>query len=162
MKVRLTGAQTSEPKSEEVCFTMKWDEEDTSSDFVSSLEDTRKVGTNKVVRINRSKPTLGDSEEFCYNTILDSSTEWAILGGPAWSLIKRFNCSLNMSAVDNTMSSVAMQLCDAVIAILDENGQSIWFPNGDNVLLEYDATKYKLFAKCHLQIPMEVKIIPIQ
>eukprot|EP00957_Ditylum_brightwellii_P137223 10462599-Ditylum_brightwellii.AAC.1 len=62
---------------------MNLDEEDTSSDSASSLEDNRKVRTNKMVRINRSKPTLGDSEEFCYNTILDSGTEWTILGGPS-------------------------------------------------------------------------------
>eukprot|EP00957_Ditylum_brightwellii_P154188 11733503-Ditylum_brightwellii.AAC.1 len=91
------------------------------------------------------------------------------------------------------MSRVAMQLCDAVTAILNGDGkvcllgvkrgvysltltndeavvnthfireagwqvvcvarrhggsQSIWFPNGDDVLLEHDATKYKLFIKC--------------
>eukprot|EP00957_Ditylum_brightwellii_P049714 3770147-Ditylum_brightwellii.AAC.1 len=55
IKVQLTGNQTSEPKSEEVHLIMKSDEEDTSSDSASSLEDTRKVGTNKVVRKNRSE-----------------------------------------------------------------------------------------------------------
>eukprot|EP00957_Ditylum_brightwellii_P209158 15360585-Ditylum_brightwellii.AAC.1 len=88
MKVRLTGAQTSEPKFEEVCLTMKLNDEDTSSNSASSLQDTRKVGTNKVVRINRSKPDSGLTDEFCYNTILDSNTEWTILGGPTWSIIK--------------------------------------------------------------------------
>eukprot|EP00957_Ditylum_brightwellii_P134028 10218875-Ditylum_brightwellii.AAC.1 len=61
---------------------MKLDDEDTLSDSASSLEDTRKVGT-KVVRINRSKPNLGGTDEFCYNTILDSGKEWIALGGPA-------------------------------------------------------------------------------
>eukprot|EP00957_Ditylum_brightwellii_P083159 6322955-Ditylum_brightwellii.AAC.1 len=75
MKVRLTGAQTGEPKSEEVCLNMKSDDEDTSSNSASSLEDTRKVGTNKVVRVNRFEPDSGDTDEFCYNTILDSGTE---------------------------------------------------------------------------------------
>eukprot|EP00957_Ditylum_brightwellii_P188162 14324729-Ditylum_brightwellii.AAC.1 len=83
MKVRLTGAQTSEPKSEEVRLTMKLDEDDTSSNSESSLGDTRKVGTNKVVRVNRSEPDSVDTDEFCYNTILDSGTEWTVLGGPA-------------------------------------------------------------------------------
>eukprot|EP00957_Ditylum_brightwellii_P120920 9222519-Ditylum_brightwellii.AAC.1 len=123
MKVRLTGAQTSETKSEEVCLIMKLDKEDTSSVSASSLEDTRKVRANKVVRINRSESNLGDSDEFFHNTILDSSTEWTILGGPAWSIIKKFKHSLNMSAVGNTMSVMAMQLCDAVTAILNGNGQ---------------------------------------
>eukprot|EP00957_Ditylum_brightwellii_P153231 11662834-Ditylum_brightwellii.AAC.1 len=123
MKVRLTDAQTGEPKSEEVCLTMKPDEDNTSSNSASSLEDTRKVGTNKVVRINRSEPDSGLTDEFCYNTFLDSGTEWTLLGGPAWSIIKRFKCLLNMSAVDDTMSGVAMQLCDAVTAILNGNGQ---------------------------------------
>eukprot|EP00957_Ditylum_brightwellii_P012346 932584-Ditylum_brightwellii.AAC.1 len=62
---------------------MKLDKKDISSDSASSLEDTRKIRTNKVVRINKSEPTLGNSEEFCYNTILDSGTEWNILGSPA-------------------------------------------------------------------------------
>eukprot|EP00957_Ditylum_brightwellii_P006254 474426-Ditylum_brightwellii.AAC.1 len=110
MKVRLTDAQTGEPKSEEVCLTMKLDDEDTLSNSASSLENTRKVRTNKVVRINRSESDSGDTDEFCYNTILGSGTEWTVLGGPAWSIIKRFNCLLNMSAVDDTMSGVAMQL----------------------------------------------------
>eukprot|EP00957_Ditylum_brightwellii_P143255 10914411-Ditylum_brightwellii.AAC.1 len=76
MKVRLTGAQTGEPKSEGVFLTMKSNDEDTLSNSASILEDTRKVGTNKVVRINRSEPDSDDTDEFCYNTILDSGTEW--------------------------------------------------------------------------------------
>eukprot|EP00957_Ditylum_brightwellii_P141863 10808175-Ditylum_brightwellii.AAC.1 len=40
--------------------------------------------------------------------------------------------------------------------------QNIWFPNGDDVLLGYNATKYKLFIKCCHQTPMEVMTIPIQ
>eukprot|EP00957_Ditylum_brightwellii_P009377 709099-Ditylum_brightwellii.AAC.1 len=162
---------------------MKLDEEYTSSDSASSLEDTRKVGTNRVVRKNRSEPTLDDSNEFCHNTILDSGAEKTILGGPAWSIIKRSNHLLNMSAVDNTMSGVAMQLSvkrevysltltddEAVINtyFIQEAGwqvdcvakchgrsQSIWFPNGDDVPLEYSATKCKLFAKCCHPTPME-------
>eukprot|EP00957_Ditylum_brightwellii_P100837 7685370-Ditylum_brightwellii.AAC.1 len=105
------------------------------------------------------------------------------------------------------MSRVAMQLCDAVTAILNRDGQvrllgvkrgvysptltndeavvnthliretgwqadcvarqhdgsqSIWFPNGDDVPLDYDAMKYKLFIKCCNPTPKEVKTIPIQ
>eukprot|EP00957_Ditylum_brightwellii_P128876 9830956-Ditylum_brightwellii.AAC.1 len=123
MKVRHTGAQISEPKSEKVCLTMKSDYEDNLLESASGLEDTKKVGANKVVRTNRSKPNLGGTDEFCYNTILDSSTEWTILGSPAYSITKQFNRSLNMSVVDDTMSGVAMQLCDAVTAILNGNGQ---------------------------------------
>eukprot|EP00957_Ditylum_brightwellii_P157713 12004285-Ditylum_brightwellii.AAC.1 len=112
-----------------------------------------------------------------------------------------------MSAVDDAMSGVAMQLCDAVTAILNGDGQvrllgvkrgvysstltndeevvnthfirearwqadcgarqhggsqSIWFPNGDDVPLKYDATKYKLFIKCCNPTPKKVKTIPIQ
>eukprot|EP00957_Ditylum_brightwellii_P030014 2271618-Ditylum_brightwellii.AAC.1 len=76
-----------------------------------------------MVRINRSDPTLGDSEEFCYNTNLDSGMEWTVLGSTAWSVIKRFNCALNMFTVGNIMSGVTMQLCDAITAILNGNGQ---------------------------------------
>eukprot|EP00957_Ditylum_brightwellii_P083492 6347141-Ditylum_brightwellii.AAC.1 len=67
---------------------MKSDDEDTLFDSASSLEDTRKVRTNKVVRTNRSKPNL-----------------------------------VSMSAKDDNMSGVAMQLCDAFTAILNGNGQ---------------------------------------
>eukprot|EP00957_Ditylum_brightwellii_P074205 5638147-Ditylum_brightwellii.AAC.1 len=89
---------------------MKLDDEDTLSDSASSLKDARKVGTNKLVRTNRSKPNLGVRDEFYCNTILDSGTKWTVLGSPAWSITKKFNRSLNMSAVDDTMSGVAMQL----------------------------------------------------
>eukprot|EP00957_Ditylum_brightwellii_P191126 14552745-Ditylum_brightwellii.AAC.1 len=102
---------------------MKLDDENTLSDSASSLEDTRKIGTNKVVRTNRSTPNLGGTDEFCYNTILDSGTEWTILGGSAWSITKQFELSLNMPAVDDTMSGVTMQLYDAVTVILNGNGQ---------------------------------------
>eukprot|EP00957_Ditylum_brightwellii_P103500 7886181-Ditylum_brightwellii.AAC.1 len=102
---------------------MKSDKENTLSKSESSLEDIKKVGDNKEVRINRSEPDLVDTDEFCYNTIFESDTEWTVFGGPAWSIIKRFNCLLNMSAVNNTMSGVAMQLCDAVTAILNGDGQ---------------------------------------
>eukprot|EP00957_Ditylum_brightwellii_P013778 1038389-Ditylum_brightwellii.AAC.1 len=39
--------------------------------------------------------------------------------------------------------------------------QSIWFSNGDNVPLEYDATKYKLYVKCHCPTPKEISTIPV-
>eukprot|EP00957_Ditylum_brightwellii_P004774 363868-Ditylum_brightwellii.AAC.1 len=43
-----------------------------------------------------------------------------------------------------------------------DRSQSIWFPNGDDIPFEYNATKYKLFLKCCHPMPMEVKTIPIQ
>eukprot|EP00957_Ditylum_brightwellii_P010427 788890-Ditylum_brightwellii.AAC.1 len=33
--------------------------------------------------------------------------------------------------------------------------QNIWFPNGDDVPLEYDAAKYKIFLKCCYPTPKE-------
>eukprot|EP00957_Ditylum_brightwellii_P211997 15366841-Ditylum_brightwellii.AAC.3 len=123
LKARLTSVQTGEPKSKEDCLTMKLDKDNTLSNSESSLKDTRKVGTNKAVRINTSEPDSVDTDEFCYNTILNSGTKWTILGRPAWSIINRFNHLLNMSAVDDMMSRVAMQLCGAVTAILNGDGQ---------------------------------------
>eukprot|EP00957_Ditylum_brightwellii_P156302 11896697-Ditylum_brightwellii.AAC.1 len=71
MKVRLRGAQTSELKSEETCLTMKLDEADALSDSASSLEDTKKVGTNKVVRTNRDTQQTVD---FCQKYPVNSNT----------------------------------------------------------------------------------------
>eukprot|EP00957_Ditylum_brightwellii_P111453 8500840-Ditylum_brightwellii.AAC.1 len=40
--------------------------------------------------------------------------------------------------------------------------QSICFPNGDDVPLEYDTTKYKLFIKCCNPTAKKVKTFPTQ
>eukprot|EP00957_Ditylum_brightwellii_P170251 12960491-Ditylum_brightwellii.AAC.1 len=66
-----------------------------------------------------------------------------------------------------------MKCCNAVITV--QNGwqvyevakhhggaQSVWFPNGDELPLEYDATKYKMFLQCQKPSPLEIKTILIQ
>eukprot|EP00957_Ditylum_brightwellii_P083127 6320266-Ditylum_brightwellii.AAC.1 len=40
--------------------------------------------------------------------------------------------------------------------------QSFWFPNRDEIPLEYDANKYKLYIKCKCPTARELKTIPIQ
>eukprot|EP00957_Ditylum_brightwellii_P045584 3456793-Ditylum_brightwellii.AAC.1 len=40
--------------------------------------------------------------------------------------------------------------------------QSIWFPNGDNIPLEYDANIYKLYVDCRCSSTKELKTIPFQ
>eukprot|EP00957_Ditylum_brightwellii_P033126 2511094-Ditylum_brightwellii.AAC.1 len=40
--------------------------------------------------------------------------------------------------------------------------QSVWFPNGDELPLEYDAIKYKMFLQSWKPSPLEIKTIPIQ
>eukprot|EP00957_Ditylum_brightwellii_P083128 6320266-Ditylum_brightwellii.AAC.2 len=61
--------------------------------------------------------------DFVHSTILDSGTEWTILGGSAWSIWKQYDQSLSMRAIDNTMTNVLMKCCDAVTAILNGAGQ---------------------------------------
>eukprot|EP00957_Ditylum_brightwellii_P145248 11062922-Ditylum_brightwellii.AAC.1 len=45
------------------------------------------------------------------------------MGGPAWSIIKKYSKSLSMLAVDRNMKVVSMNLCDGVTAVLNDNGQ---------------------------------------
>eukprot|EP00957_Ditylum_brightwellii_P067643 5134449-Ditylum_brightwellii.AAC.1 len=40
--------------------------------------------------------------------------------------------------------------------------QSFWFPNDDEIPIEYDANKYKLYIKCKCPTTRELKTIPIQ
>eukprot|EP00957_Ditylum_brightwellii_P184433 14047839-Ditylum_brightwellii.AAC.1 len=51
------------------------------------------------------------------STILDSGTKWSVVGGSAWSIIKKYGKSLSMSAVDGNMKAVSMNLCDGVTAV---------------------------------------------
>eukprot|EP00957_Ditylum_brightwellii_P128815 9826100-Ditylum_brightwellii.AAC.1 len=80
---------------------------------------------------------------------------------------KLYSRPLNMSAVDSNMSSIAMKTCDAAGWKLDYvtkwNGRSLrlWFPDGNKVPLEYDATKYKLFVMCRHPTAYELSTIPI-
>eukprot|EP00957_Ditylum_brightwellii_P145504 11079331-Ditylum_brightwellii.AAC.1 len=57
------------------------------------------------------------------STILDSGTKWPVISGPARSIVKKYNESLSMSAVDRTMKTVSMDLCDDVTAVLNNDKQ---------------------------------------
>ena len=58
-----------------------------------------------------------------YHTILDSGTEWTVVGSPAWDIQKTYSKMLNMPAVDNSMRGISMKCCDAVTAVQNGTGQ---------------------------------------
>eukprot|EP00557_Chaetoceros_sp_GSL56_P014026 CAMPEP_0176478512 /NCGR_PEP_ID=MMETSP0200_2-20121128/1227_1 /TAXON_ID=947934 /ORGANISM="Chaetoceros sp., Strain GSL56" /LENGTH=1865 /DNA_ID=CAMNT_0017874457 /DNA_START=317 /DNA_END=5915 /DNA_ORIENTATION=+ len=128
IKLRRTVPQPNEPSPEDVHILMKSDDDcngsdDSDADEPPLTEPARKgIKTNKVIRKSLSTLVCNDESAFPYATILDSGTEWSVVGGPAWSIIKKFKHSLNMAAVDADMNSVPMQLCDAVTALLDDEG----------------------------------------
>eukprot|EP00957_Ditylum_brightwellii_P076638 5825653-Ditylum_brightwellii.AAC.1 len=94
MKVRCAGPQSSETLSEDVCFLMKSDEEETSSESNLSENEKKKgnahmykkVNANKAIWTNRSITKDKKDHIFTQSTILGSGTEWTILGGLAWSI----------------------------------------------------------------------------
>lgn len=100
------------------------DSDDTDAEDIAPKQPVLKgVKTNKVIRKGVPINFHDDETELPFATILDTGTEWSVVGGPAWSIIKKFKRSLNMAAVDADMNSVPMQLCDAVTAIIDDDGQ---------------------------------------
>eukprot|EP00957_Ditylum_brightwellii_P083459 6344327-Ditylum_brightwellii.AAC.1 len=52
-----------------------------------------------------------------HHTILDSGTEWTVVGGPAWDIQKTYSKMLNMSAVDDNMRGVSMKCCNDVTTV---------------------------------------------
>jgi len=128
IKLRHTVPQPDAPSTEDVHILMKSDDDCNSSDdsdadiAITNQSVSKGIKTNKVIR--KGVPSIVGHDEiaFPFATILDSGTEWSVIGGPAWSVIKHFKQSLNMAAVDADMSSVPMQLCDAVTATLDDEG----------------------------------------
>ena len=131
LKIRSTVSQSDIPSSEDVHMVMKSDDDySQDSDTSNSITPTPKVtkiGTNKVIRHNVSYFPNHDNVAFPFATILDTGTEWSVVGGPAWTIIKQYSRSLNMAAVDTDMNSVPMKLCDSVTAILNDEGQVALF-----------------------------------
>ena len=133
MKIQHTMDQNGDATLKDVRLSMKSDEDVYTSDSSSLHEEVeqksskgkRKKGqnvkTNKIVRANRPEITRGEGD-MCYNTILDSGTEWNVVGGPAWEVQKTYSKSLNMSAVDDSMQGVNMHCCDAVTAVKNTKG----------------------------------------
>eukprot|EP00957_Ditylum_brightwellii_P210199 15364664-Ditylum_brightwellii.AAC.2 len=124
MKIRHIGTQVDALSSEDVCLSMKLDDESlsTASYLSDAAKQTNKKSSrnkrkkaktrarmNKVICSNRPGEASSSSTGFDYHTILDSGTEWTILGGPAWSVVKTYDKKLSMSAVDSAMSDVSMQ-----------------------------------------------------
>jgi len=83
----------------------------------------KKVAVYKKVRKVRSTANGTPIDEFKYQTILDTGTEWTVVGGPGWIVTQVIKRSLSMSAVDEHMGDVRMKLCDAVTAVADESGK---------------------------------------
>eukprot|EP00957_Ditylum_brightwellii_P167702 12766902-Ditylum_brightwellii.AAC.1 len=82
----------------------------------------KKVNTNKVVRTGQQKQVHFEGS-FTESTILDSETEWSVIGSSAWSIVKKYIESLSIAAVDGIMKAVSMNLCDNVTAELNSNEQ---------------------------------------
>ena len=82
----------------------------------------KKSGANKIVRRNKDNST--NKNNFSYSTILDSGTEWTVIGGPAWLPVKIYSKSMTMSAIDGGMDTVEMRLCDAVTAVRSQKGET--------------------------------------
>ena len=114
-KICRTVSQTVDPTAEDVQLLMKSDD-DYSVSSGEGDTGTTKVGTNKLIRKNTKSSDL-DANGFNGLVILDSGTEWTVVGGPFWKIIKCYVTSLNMVAVDRDMKSLPMQLCDAVTAV---------------------------------------------
>jgi hypothetical protein len=105
-----------------------YSDSDTSIDNNSKpVKKVTKIGTNKVIRYGVPSFCSHDDVTFPFVTILDTGTEWSVVGGPAWSIMKQYSQSLNMAAVDADMQSVPMKLCDSVTVVLNNEGQVALF-----------------------------------
>eukprot|EP00957_Ditylum_brightwellii_P010174 768845-Ditylum_brightwellii.AAC.1 len=154
MKLQCTGAQAGDSTSEE-----------------------RKANTNNVVRANKLV-TKENGTLFCFRTILNSGTDWIIVGKPDWSVCKTFQDKLTISAVDGKgIYSPDLTKDEAVVnnhlcceagwqldCVAKHHGglHSIWFPNADTIPLEYDTIKYKMYLPCCCPTQKELATIPIQ
>ena len=134
LNLRHTVAQTDAPSAEDIHIVMKSDDDYSSTSETSAgdektvkFDHTTKVKTNKVVRKGVPSIINHDDIAFPFATILDTGTEWSVVGGPAWSVIKQYKQSLNMAAVDTDMQSVPMKLCDSVTAVLNSEGNVALF-----------------------------------
>ena len=121
-KIRRTDVQLSKTTSEDVRFLMKSDDEDDYDDEENSSTtndvqgNNRKVAATKIIQKSAPEQHAHDMN-FKFQTILDSGTEWTVVGGPAWSISQIHSRSLNIAAVDSQMPTVKTSLCDAVTAV---------------------------------------------
>ena len=125
---RAVTSEIAKTTSEEVQFLMKSDDDDSEEDECQSESTSqlskkdRKIATTKIIR--KSAPSYSRTDkEFKFQTILDSGTEWTVIGGPAWTISCIHKRSLNIAAVDSQMPTVKTLLCDAITAVKSENGK---------------------------------------
>ena len=99
---------------------------DSEEDLLDSrpVDNAKKIAVHKIVWKLNPAANNQSSDKFKYTTILDTGTEWTIVGGPGWLVTQIVNRTLNMSAVDQHMGDVRMNLCDAVTAVADESGNT--------------------------------------
>eukprot|EP00957_Ditylum_brightwellii_P191016 14544382-Ditylum_brightwellii.AAC.1 len=102
---------------------MKLDAEINNKQSFNDLVGSRNSKVNKVVYSSKPQDSTKKDELFPFSTILDLGMEWTIISGPAWSTVKKYNNSLSMYAVYNAMSAAIMNLCDAVMAIQNDDVQ---------------------------------------
>ena len=61
--------------------------------------------------------------EFKSQIILDSRTEWTVIGEPAWSILQIHSRSLNIAVVNHQIQTVKTSLCDIATAVISDDGQ---------------------------------------
>ena len=127
LKVRRTNSQVGKTKTEEVRLLMRSDSESESDsedlgDTNLPVKNQKKVAANRVVRKAVSSVASSPSNDFKYQTILDTGTEWSVVGGPAWTITSTHLRSMKISAVDGQMEHVKLSMCDAVSAVTDGDG----------------------------------------
>lgn len=92
-------------------------EEEEELPNISIEEENKKCNVTKVVRkLDR---------ETQMHTIVDSGTEWTIVGGPAWTIVKDRQRRLKINGADADMQAVSIPLYDSVTAVTCTNGSTV-------------------------------------
>lgn len=128
MNVCRSTSQSGISTTDEARLLMRSESDDELPDIFAEepVDDEKQRGVgvraNKVIRAQHIDSTdTAISVQFPHQTILDTGTEWSIIGGPAWA-VTMHSGSLKISAVDQQMSPMTMRHCDAITAISDSNG----------------------------------------
>ena len=101
---RGTDAQISKTTSEDVRLLIMSDDSDSDVDDDSleskPVDELKKVAVYKKVRKVCSTANGTPIDELKYQTVLDTGTEWTVVGRPGWIVTQIMKRSLSMSAVD--------------------------------------------------------------
>eukprot|EP00957_Ditylum_brightwellii_P148226 11286110-Ditylum_brightwellii.AAC.1 len=84
---------------------MKSNEEESELD-TDLPGDLKKIKMHKVVCVNHQEGI--EDNDFPYSMITDSGAEQTVISSSTWSVCQKYDKSLSMSAVDDSMSSVYM------------------------------------------------------